>query len=81
MEPLLISGHFNNCYFIVVFLVAAVTSFSFGKSVRPFQVSSLYCDGSESILLDCFYYNTQSCSYSYDAGVSCEGQYYNYLLL
>ena len=53
--------------------VGASTSNAFGKYDGPVHISHFYCSGSESDLLSCTYY-TYGCSYSYHAGVKCEGK-------
>ena len=62
-----------SCILHCFIVSAASTAFSFGRSTRPTHISSTFCDGSEPGLLNCFNYR-QSCHYTYDAGVSCEGQ-------
>ena len=46
---------------------------TFGKGVGPVHFPRFYCSGSEIKLLSCTYYTYSSCSYSYHAGVKCEG--------
>ena len=50
----------------------ASISNTFGKGVGLVHISRFYCSGSESQLLSCGYY-IYSCSYSYHAGIKCEG--------
>ena len=56
------------------FLLGSTASNSYGKGVGPVHISGVSCSGSENRLLNCRYY-THSCSYSYDAGVKCEGEH------
>ena len=51
----------------------AAPIFTFGKGVTPVHFSHFNCSGSENHLLSCTYYIYPLCSYSYHAGVKCEG--------
>ena len=62
-----------SCILHCFIVSAASAAFSFGRGTSPTHISSTFCDGSEPGLLNCFNYR-QSCHYTYDAGVSCEGQ-------
>ena len=45
---------------------------SFGSGSGEIQLTSVNCDGSESVLLDCdAYTDTIDCGHIEDAGVSC----------
>ena len=55
------------------YLLGARTSRSFGLGIRPVKFSYFACTGKESKLLDCHYYTTSTCSYSYHAAVICQG--------
>ena len=46
---------------------------TFGKGVGPVHFSRFYCSGNENNLLSCTYHTYSLCSYSYHAGVKCEG--------
>ena len=46
---------------------------TFGKGLGPVHFSYFHCSGSENYLLNCTYYIYSWCSYSYHAGVKCEG--------
>ena len=52
---------------------ARTTSSTFGLGQQPAIYSDFSCTGSENSLLNCSHTQT-SCTYSYHAGVKCEGE-------
>ena len=46
----------------------------FGQGIRPVHYSRFSCFGNESRLVDCRHYISSSCSYTYHAGITCEGK-------
>ena len=70
---------FGSLNFIGV-LAYSTASSTFGQGIGPVFLSNLYCDGTESSLLNCSrtVFVGSYCTHDRDVGVRCERKYYQY---